>query len=91
MFKEGIMEDGLVQAAEVGTLQGSILSPLLNLLDKNQNWLASKQKGRVFWWRMVSSGDIPLLNTHARPLVSSIVQVEQLDRRTSSGCSPDNA
>ena len=29
MLKAGIMEDGLVQAAEVGTPQGSILSPLL--------------------------------------------------------------
>lgn len=30
MVKAGIMEDGLVQAAEVGTPQGSILSPLLS-------------------------------------------------------------
>ena len=30
MGKAGIMEDGLVQAAEVGTPQGSILSPLLS-------------------------------------------------------------
>src|SRR2546427_1694788 len=30
MLKAGIMEDGLVQAAEVGTPQGSILSPLLS-------------------------------------------------------------
>jgi hypothetical protein len=40
---------------------------------------------------MVSIGDIPLSNTHDRPLVSIIVQVEQLDRRTSSGRSPNNA
>lgn len=30
MLKAGIMEDGLVQATEVGTPQGSILSPLLS-------------------------------------------------------------
>jgi RNA-directed DNA polymerase len=30
MLKAGIMEDGLVEAAEVGTPQGSILSPLLS-------------------------------------------------------------
>ena len=30
MLKAGIMEDGLVQVAEVGTPQGSILSPLLS-------------------------------------------------------------
>jgi len=30
MLKAGIMEDGLVKAAEVGTPQGSILSPLLS-------------------------------------------------------------
>jgi hypothetical protein len=30
MLKAGIMEDGLVQAAEVGTPQGSILSPVLS-------------------------------------------------------------
>jgi RNA-directed DNA polymerase len=30
MVKAGIMEDGLVQAAEVGTPQGSMLSPLLS-------------------------------------------------------------
>jgi RNA-directed DNA polymerase len=30
MLKAGIMEDGLVQAAEVGTPQGAILSPLLS-------------------------------------------------------------
>src|ERR671936_1209418 len=30
MLKAGIMENGLVQAAEVGTPQGSILSPLLS-------------------------------------------------------------
>jgi retron-type reverse transcriptase len=29
MLKAGIMEEGLVQTAEVGTPQGSILSPLL--------------------------------------------------------------
>jgi len=30
MLKAGIMEDGLVQATEVGTPQGSMLSPLLS-------------------------------------------------------------
>jgi retron-type reverse transcriptase len=30
MLKSGIMEDGLVQASEEGTPQGSILSPLLS-------------------------------------------------------------
>ena len=30
MLKAGIMEDGLVEAAEVGTPQGSMLSPLLS-------------------------------------------------------------
>ena len=30
MLKAGIMEDGLVQVAEVGTPQGSILSPLFS-------------------------------------------------------------
>ena len=30
MLKAGIMEDGLVQATEVGTPQGAILSPLLS-------------------------------------------------------------
>src|SRR5215471_19331203 len=30
MLKAGIMEEGLVQATEVGTPQGSILSPLLS-------------------------------------------------------------
>jgi RNA-directed DNA polymerase len=30
MLKGGIMEDGLVQATEKGTPQGSILSPLLS-------------------------------------------------------------
>ena len=30
MLKSGILEDGLVQATEAGTPQGSILSPLLS-------------------------------------------------------------
>jgi len=30
MVKAGIMEDGLVQATEIGTPQGAMLSPLLS-------------------------------------------------------------
>jgi RNA-directed DNA polymerase len=42
MLKAGSMEDGLVEAAEVGTPQGSILSPLLShvsLHDVLDSWL----------------------------------------------------
>jgi len=40
---------------------------------------------------MVSILYITLSNAHNRTLVSVIVEVEQLDRRASNGCSPNNA
>jgi len=50
-----------------------------------------RRKHRIFWWRMVSILYITLSNAHNRTLVSVIVEVEQLDRRASNGCLPNNA
>jgi len=44
----------------------------------------------VFRWRMISICHIALANAHNGPFVAVIIQVEYLDRRASSGCSPHN-
>jgi retron-type reverse transcriptase len=48
MLKAGIMEDGLVQATEIGTPQGSILSPLL-----------SNVYGRLFGRKGIVASQLP--------------------------------
>ena len=58
LLKAGIMEEGLIQAAEVGTPQGAMLSPLLSnvsLHDVLDLWLQRRVRrhcrGEAYWFR----------------------------------------
>ena len=61
MGKAGIMEDGLVQAAEVGTPQGSILTPPTKL----QTFFFGVRIARV---RIDPKYDVDLIPSHFYPL-----------------------